>query len=144
MSGPWFGKDSRRLRFELGARSRFPSLRAFTTRNGEQSGRHYVAKVPVPHYQERTVSVVFRRDSPNTARVRTDGPTASPHRFGNGTLCMWHPRDPVSARWIVEDGLVRLLGITSAHLFREAWWRETGEWLGPEAPHADGAPKVAA
>src|SRR2546422_7956217 len=27
-----------------------------------------------------------------------------------------------------------------AHLFREAWWRETDEWLGPEAPHAP-APK---
>jgi hypothetical protein len=21
------------------------------------------------------------------------------------------------------------------HLFKEAYWRETGEWLGPEAPH---------
>jgi three-Cys-motif partner protein len=27
-------------------------------------------------------------------------------------------------------------GEVQAHLFREAWWREHDEWLGPEAPHA--------
>jgi hypothetical protein len=124
------------LRFEQGARNHFPGLRAFTTRIGERAGRHYVADVAVPHYESRRVHVLFERDNPNAARVEVDGPTESPHRFGDGSLCIWRPRDPVWARWIVEDGLVRLLGLTIAHLFREAWWRETGEWPGPEAPHA--------
>ena len=38
-----------------------------------------------------------------------------------------------------HDGLLVLLNYIQAHLFREAWWREKGEWLGPEAPH--GPPK---
>jgi len=25
--------------------------------------------------------------------------------------------------------------MVAAHLFEEAYWRETGEWLGDEAPH---------
>jgi len=38
---------------------------------------------------------------------------------------------------VLRDGLLCLLGMITAHLFREAWWRETGEWLGPTAAHGD-------
>ena len=38
-------------------------------------------------------------------------------------------------RWVFEDGLLALMGLVMAHLFKEAWWRETGEWLGEEVPH---------
>jgi hypothetical protein len=37
---------------------------------------------------------------------------------------------------VFADGLLVLLNYIQAHLFREAWWREKGEWLGPEAPHS--------
>jgi hypothetical protein len=30
---------------------------------------------------------------------------------------------------------VALLDAIAIHLFKEAWWREHREWLGPEAPH---------
>jgi hypothetical protein len=50
---------------------------------------------------------------------------------------MWDPDGPPGEKWLFEDGLVALLGLTAAHLFREAWWRETGEWLGPEIGHDD-------
>jgi hypothetical protein len=53
-----------------------------------------------------------------------------PHR-----LCIWDPDDPDENRWVFKDGLLVLMGLIAAHLFREAWWRETGEWLGPEAGH---------
>ncbi len=43
---------------------------------------------------------------------------------------------PAKNRWVFDDGLVTLLGHIAAHLFREAWWRETGEWLGPEVGHS--------
>ena len=33
------------------------------------------------------------------------------------------------------DGLVALFGMAQHHLFKESWWRATGEWLGDEAPH---------
>jgi len=88
----------------------------------------------VPHYEPRQVEIRFERWS-KVPRVRADGP-GSPHRYDDtGTLCMWYPSDPVERKWVFEDGLLALLNHIQAHLFREAWWREHGEWLGPQVPH---------
>ena len=35
-----------------------------------------------------------------------------------------------------SDGLLALLDIVQTHLFKEAWFRMTGEWLGAEVPHS--------
>lgn len=70
--------------------------------------------------------------------VFADGPTDSPHRFsdrGRTRLCIWYPSDPDAQRWVPTDGLLALFGMAQHHLFKEAWWRESGEWLGDEAPH---------
>ena len=144
MSGPWYGRDSQRLRFERGAAKHFPTLRTRTTRNGSEAGRHYNVELVVPNYENRRVHVLFRKANPRAPKVRADGPANSPHRFGDGCLCIWWPRDTPEMCWVLEDGLVRLLGLIVAHLIREAWWRETGEWLGPEAPHQPDASKAAA
>ena len=69
--------------------------------------------------------------------VKVDGPENSPHRYSNGAPCMWYPEDPKTERWIFRDGILHLLVMIEAHLFRESWWRETGEWLGPEQPHGE-------
>ncbi|MEC3992093.1 hypothetical protein VSR01_00420 [Actinacidiphila sp. DG2A-62] len=46
------------------------------------------------------------------------------------------PRRSPEQRWDRRrDGPVVLLGLVLAHLLREEWWRRTGEWAGPEAPH---------
>jgi hypothetical protein len=55
---------------------------------------------------------------------------------------MWYPDDPKENRWVFEDGLLALLGHISAHLFREAWWRETGKWPGPESGHPNAVPTL--
>jgi hypothetical protein len=52
---------------------------------------------------------------------------------------MWYREDPPEEKWVFEDGLMMLINYIQAHLFREAWWRETGEWLGPAVSH--GPPK---
>jgi hypothetical protein len=88
----------------------------------------------VPYYESRQVEIRFENWS-RTPKVFVDGPTESPHRYEDGSLCMWHPNDPPSERWVFSDGLLVLLNYIQAHLFREGWWREKGEWLGPEAPH---------
>lgn len=89
----------------------------------------------VPHYETRTVEIRFS-DWSRRPEVFVDGPDESPHRYSDGSLCMWYPDDAPERRWVFADGLLALLNLIQAHLFREAWWRETGEWLGPEAPHA--------
>jgi hypothetical protein len=90
----------------------------------------------VPYYESRQVEIRFE-DWRRTPRITADGPS-SPHRYkGNGgdALCIWHPNAPPEEKWEFSDGLLLLINHIQAHLFREAWWRETGEWLGPEAPH---------
>lgn len=92
----------------------------------------------VPYYEERTVEIRFVNGS-RIPKVFVDGPTESPHRYSDGSLCMWYPPDPPEQKWVFDDGLLALLNCIQAHLVREAWWWQKGEWLGPEAPH--GPPK---
>lgn len=73
-----------------------------------------------------------------------DGPDDSPHRYTYGAnrsrLCLWFPRDSPERKWVPEDGLLHLFGITAMHLIKEAW-RETGKWVGEEYPHDQDQPK---
>ena len=79
--------------------------------------------------------IEFRMPYPRTPRVFVDGSDDSPHRYGDGSLCMWYPADPPERRWTFDDGLNALLGHVAVHLVKEQTWRDTGEWLGDEAPH---------
>ena len=122
-------------RFERGAKRQFPTLHGTTRKSGNKAGRTYKVLLHVPHYEQREAKIFFSKTTPPLAKITVDGPTNSPHRYGDGKLCIWYPDDPVNERWVIEDGLLMLLGLIIAHLFREAWWRETGEWLGPEKGH---------
>jgi hypothetical protein len=105
-------------------------------------GYRFSATVPVEGYESRRVTVLFRGRSPSTPVVIADGPDDSPHRYVKGAdrrqLCLWYPGDPAEQRWLPTDGLLALFGIATMHLFKEAWWRETGEWVGEEYPHPEG------
>ena len=132
----WPGRLIDRIRFERGARATYPGLRGTVTGDTITGGFRYSLTVDVPFYTPRRVTIVFppRHSIP---LVFADGPTESPHRYDNGSLCMWHPEDTAVMRWRFENGLLDLLDTTKAHLFREAWWREHDEWLGPEVHHPD-------
>lgn len=105
----------------------------------------YIVTVPVPEYEPRVIEMHFRRTSPilELTRVYADGATESPHRYAphlkdplrRPSLCIWYPDDPAEQRWVATDGLLSLVEMTRVHLFKEAFWRETGEWLGEEMPH---------
>jgi hypothetical protein len=128
---------------ERGLAQAYPEVRR--RRHGEHADE-YAATVPVRGYDPRRVTVVIDRRATDLCRVYADGSNFSPHRHAgrNRTeLCIWHPYDPPHRRWSADDGIVVLLGMASVHLFKEAWWRDTGEWLGEEAPHpAEDSPDV--
>ena len=137
--GPQYANTVLRLKFERGVKAQFPDFWGGKI-NG---GYRYRGIVPVPHYDRRKIRVTFRGLS-DVPSVLADGPKESPHRYPDGGLCMWYPEDPSSRKWVFEDGLLSLIGLAMGHLFREAWWRETGEWAGEEVPHGSqlkGAPK---
>lgn len=104
----------------------------------------FVWEVPVtvPVYDEDYVlriELVERRD----VRVIALGWNGSMrHTYGRNSLCMWYPRDPPDRQWNRGDGLLKLVDTARAHLFKELYFRETGEWLGEEV-HRD-APKTEA
>ena len=132
--GPQYAKFIDRLNFERGVRGQFPNLSTAKVRRGYE----YNVTVPVPHYAARKICIRFRGMS-DVPAVFADGPQESSHRYANGSLCMWFPEDPIDRRWVFADGLLNLIGLAMAHLFREAWWRETGEWAGEEVGHGSEA-----
>lgn len=140
---PWFQDIPQRALFERGVREAYAITSGSTGRGTNDHVRYWVT-VPVPEYETRKLTVTLHNSfTPILKSVTADGPTESPHRYDKHRLCMWHPRDPVERCWIEEDGLLQLLVHVGVHLFKEAWWRETGEWLGDEAPHGPGLKEAA-
>jgi hypothetical protein len=87
----------------------------------------------------RRVTIAFAVNSPDTPQIYVPGP-GSPHRYDDDSLCIWYPGDPPSQRWRWYDGGIALAGHICAHLIREAWWHQTGEWVGEEVPHSPQSP----
>jgi hypothetical protein len=144
----WLADLPRRARLEAPARAAYPTLRYRRKQRHDGPVHIYNVDVPVPGYGNRHVTLEFRETSPWAPHVYADGPAgwdASPHRFaarGDRRLCIWHGGDDAERCWVPADGLLSLLGMAAHHLFKEAWWRETGgrdggEWLGDEYPHGE-------
>lgn len=144
--GPWYHDFLTRLHFEAEARKVYPGLGGTKVGKGKNAAVVYVVRVTVPIYDERrtvTIRLANYRE-PTLIGVTVDGPTDAPHRYPtSGHLCMWHPQDGPGERWLPDEGLLRLIQYAAVHLYREAYWRETRIWAGPEAPHDDGKEEAA-
>ena len=118
----------------------YGSLQGSKTGKGKNAEIVYVVPVTVPKYEEhRTIKIrLTNYSTPTLIGITADGPTDSPHRYPRTNhLCMWHPDAPDDERWTPDEDLLRLILYATVHLFREAYWRETHVWAGPEAPHGD-------
>jgi hypothetical protein len=82
------------------------------------------------------IHIQFQAGNPSAPVVTTKNLNHSPHRYPNGSLCMWYPKDPPHLRWQWRDGAETLIALICAHLIKESWWNQTGEWVGLEAPHS--------
>jgi len=137
--GPWWGNEVERLAFERNVAEHYPNVRRQTGSLGGDRAFVYRSTIVVPFYEARRVEIFFTRGRFRSSPIiLADGSPSSPHRFSGFAgrrLCVWHPDDPAAERWVWEDGLLQLLSLTMLHLFREAWWRVTDEWLGPQTPH---------
>lgn len=140
---PWLIDLKFRLRFERGLARAFPDLQIRET--GRKLGDQviYSLTVPVPGYESLRLTVKVKNGYSPHPQVFLDGLDDSPHRYADGSLCMWHPKDPPERRWLPADGMLTLVRYAQMHAFREAWWRETGAWVGEEAGHAPPSGKEA-
>lgn len=133
----WYAYPAGRLRFLTELRA--CGVNAVQTRVSRADRQHRGGfqvefVLNVPGLPPRCLRIVFAGYG-SVPSVYADGPAESPHRYSDGSLCMWYPWDPEAARWTRRDGAAALLGHITAHLLREEWWRKTGEWVGDEAPH---------
>jgi hypothetical protein len=134
---PWFVTFQAKLRFIREVQQVVDGRVTIVKPLPKLGGGFAVSFTVTPHgVPSRTIRIEFLLDSPEVPRVFVDGPPDSPHRYNDGSLCMWYPHDPIDLRWARRDGAATLVGCIALHLIREQWWRETGEWPGPEAPHA--------
>ena len=135
--GPQYASILARLNFERGVKGQFADLSTATVRP--------TAKVPGGYRVQRHRASSALRGTKDPYSIQGYDRTCllslrmvhRSHRTAtrNNSLCMWFPEDPIDCRWVFEDGLLNLIGLAMAHLFREAWWRETGEWAGEEVGH---------
>ncbi len=140
----WLEDVARRTQLIRPAQRAYPDLTMRREQvQGADAGVVYKVgvTVPVEGYPDRHVTIKFHSAQPDVPNVFADGPNESPHRYhgalgtGRSPLCLWLPGDGENRRWVPNDGLLHLLAIVILHLFNEAWWRETGVWLGEQAPH---------
>lgn len=132
---PWFVDPANRLRFLRTLELDCPEARITAPRR-EFRGRFAVStRIEPTGVDQRAIVIVFTLGRPEEPKVFADGPTDSPHRYGDGSLCMWFPYDPPEARWHRSNGPTALLGHIAAHLIKEEYHRQTGRWPGAEAAH---------
>lgn len=132
---PWYEKEDTVSVFERGAKDKYPSLKSVQRTVDKYRWINYIATIDLEEYEQRKIKIRFKSDEGYPPKITVDGPEDSPHRYNGGRLCIWYPKDPLENRWVFDDGLLMLLKLIEYHLYREAWWRETGEWLGPEIKH---------
>lgn len=123
--------------FDREAKKHFPFLNKRVIKTNKGRKIEYKLTLDVRCYGKRKIRILIDNLSP---KVTCDGPARSKHRYRDGSLCMWYPNDSDEDKWVFEDGLLNLIRMIEAHLFREAYWREKGVWLGPEHDHS-GEPK---
>jgi hypothetical protein len=89
---------------------------------------------PLPN--TRRIAIVFSgRPSRIRPIVMADGPRTARHRFimyRPMPLCLWYDGDGPDQKWRPANGLGELIDIIRVHLLREARFRQTGRWRGPE------------
>ena len=89
---------------------------------------------PSENSPEYIVKVFYRvTDIPTVMVLRPPIREDAPHRFDNGSLCLYYFKD---GSWNKQKRIAQtILPWTAEWLLFYEYWLATGEWLGNEAPH---------
>ncbi len=95
---------------------------------------------PTPVAPSYTVLVSYTLDYTPTVRVASpELRLDAPHLYHGGTLCLYYPED-----WRWHSGRIladTIFPWTASWLYFYELWLDTGEWLGPSAPHGPAGKK---
>lgn len=131
----WYVRPAPRILFQHQLAACGLPVRAVRPSRRHRGGFALAIWLHIPDIANQTLTIVFGTTASAVPHVYTAGSSESPHRYPDGSLCMWYPDDASEQRWTRRDGPSALLGHIVAHLLREEWWRRTGEWPGAEAGH---------
>jgi len=131
----WYARPAPRILFQRQLAASGMPVRVVHPPRRHRGGFALSVRLCVADVPEQAITIVFGPAARAVPRVYTNGPSDSPHRYPDDSLCMWYPDDPAEQRWTRRDGPAVLLGLVVAHLLREEWWRRTGEWPGAEVAH---------
>lgn len=134
---PWFAAPAPRIRYVHELRLDNAAAHVIRPRRACRGGFAVATSITPTGVPTRRVEIHFSPRRPEMPYVFVDGPDESPHRYADGSLCMWYPDDPAEARWRPVNGPTILLGHIAAHLIKEQWYRRTGDWPGDHVDHAD-------
>jgi len=136
----WFDDIPTVIIFEREARREHAGLQRHSA--GRSGHLTYELRVDVPGYDEqRQVRIEFPATPETRPRILVDGSEDSPHRYSDGSLCLFYPGDPPEQRWMLADGLAALIDTIRVHLFQEEDARRGHGWSGEQAPHAAASPR---
>lgn len=126
----------------LRLQQQFPEERAPRVRAGALSWS--VSLQPTPLSLTYRVAVRYRQGQ--RPRVTVVSPRLDsrpdellPHVYPGEELCLYYGREFVGTEQFIADTIVPW---ASEWLYFYEHWMSTGVWLGAEAPHAPGTPKV--
>lgn len=123
----WYAKPAPRVLFQRQLAACGVPVRVIRPPRRQRGGFALAVGLRLPDIPDQTVMIVFGPAASAVPYVYAGECSESPHRYPDGSLCMWYPGDPAEQRWTRRDGPSALLGHIVAHLLREEWWRRTGE-----------------
>jgi hypothetical protein len=110
----------------------FPQFRYKPNRRGGMDWEGNLS----PTDESISYSIVIQHDpgrSPRLFVTQPTLPTEAPHRYRDGSLCLYWPKE-----WAWGAGQLlaqTLLPWAALWLYYFEIWQVTGEWLGPSSPH---------
>lgn len=112
----------------------FPNFRYF-----KENGKKYWIGTLEPTETSPVYRLKIRFYLDKSPRVEVLEPSLdpkAPHRYPDGSLCLYSPADPKDQKW-TQDGIIAktIVPWAAAWLYFYEYWQETGVWYNEEASH---------
>lgn len=89
-----------------------------------------------PNLPRYKVRVVYRENlRPKVFVLSPSLDSRTPHLWPDGSLCLYHPD---MFKWNARRLIAKeIMGWTISWIYFYEYWKQSGRWIGPEAPHGD-------
>lgn len=90
----WYARPAPRILFQHQLAACGVPVRVVRPPRPHRGGFALAVRLHLPDIPKQTVTIVFGPVASLVPHVYSDGPSESPHRYRDESLCMWYPGDP--------------------------------------------------